>query len=171
MLDESSIADVDNWQRVHDLLRGKVEKRGECWEWTGYRMPSGHGQLRRSRSGGILLAHRYVWRELVGEIPDCVLHRCDNPPCVRPSHLWLGTQADNIADMWAKGRGSNPPAQWDGIHCKKGHVIANNPYFDKHGGRRCKTCMNEKSRKWWIDHPELLNLGRKLRAEAKKESH
>lgn len=83
---------------------------GECWLWTGGKTKHGYGQLRvNSRK---MLAHRFSWEHHNGHIPKgeghhgtCVLHRCDNPSCVNPDHLWLGTQADNIADREAKGRG------------------------------------------------------------------
>lgn len=83
----------------------------ECWRWLGSRKSSGkppvpwHGQW-RSGDGRIELAHRGAWRLMKGEIPTgmCVLHRCDNPICVNPSHLFIGTQSDNAKDMWTKGR-------------------------------------------------------------------
>jgi hypothetical protein len=91
------------------LQRIKKGRASECWEWTGARMNAAwHGQW-RSSEGKHELAHRAAWRLFVGPIPDGlqVLHRCDNPVCVNPSHLFLGTQADNCRDMWAKNR-ANP---------------------------------------------------------------
>lgn len=77
----------------------------ECWEWTEGRWHFGHGRVRFD--GRQERAHRVAWR-LAHErpIPDglCVLHRCDNPPCCNPVHLFLGTQGDNMADMARKGR-------------------------------------------------------------------
>ncbi len=145
---EPSDEPVDDFRRVSGLLAGRVEKQADCWVWTGYRMPHGHGQIRRC--GKLQLTHRHIYQEVVGELNGLyVLHHCDNPPCVRPSHLWLGTQADNLRDMREKGRGSKPPMRWDGIHCKRGHRIADNEYRDPStGARRCKTCMNAKSRRW-----------------------
>jgi hypothetical protein len=69
--------------------------------WTAARNVDGYGSL-----GGIL-AHRIAWELASGsKIPTgaCVLHRCDNPPCVNPDHLFLGSQADNVKDCVAKGR-------------------------------------------------------------------
>ena len=151
-LEPSQNPSADDWQTIYDLLGGRVELRGECWEFTGSRQPHGYGQLRRNYK--LWLAHRYVWQHAVSDIGSMyVLHHCDNPPCVRPSHLWLGTQTDNNRDREEKGRGTKPPMRWDGIHCKRGHVIADNPYFDPNTGtRRCKTCMNEKSRRWMAEH-------------------
>ena len=75
-----------------------------CLEWQASRARFGHGHFKLD--GKITLAHRAAWEDKHGPIPDgiCVLHKCDNPPCVDDEHLFLGTQVDNIADMDAKGR-------------------------------------------------------------------
>lgn len=88
----------------------KVDKRGpdECWVWNGRRNQRGYGKLRLDdrRYRG---AHRISWFLAHGEWPDLfVCHSCDNPPCVNPAHLWLGTNDDNIADRLAKGRPPGP---------------------------------------------------------------
>jgi micrococcal nuclease len=80
---------------------------GPCLTWTGFVNPRGYGQINRGgRDLGLALTHRVSWEQAYGPIPDelNVLHRCDNPPCCRPDHLFLGTIADNNADMLAKGR-------------------------------------------------------------------
>lgn len=81
----------------------KIKRRGknECWEWIASKYPMGYGRMSKNR-----YAHRVSWIIHFGEIPKglCVLHKCDNPPCVNPEHLWLGTMADNIADRDRKGR-------------------------------------------------------------------
>lgn len=80
-----------------------------CWNWKGTTAAGGYGSLGvRGRRGK--RAHRLSWILHYGPIPEgqCVLHRCDNPSCVRPDHLFLGTQIDNIRDMNAKGRRRGP---------------------------------------------------------------
>ena len=77
-----------------------------CWEWQGGRQHQGYGQFRiRERTQA---AHRVAWEMSYGPIPKgmVVCHKCDNPPCCRPDHLFLGTTRDNQRDKWAKGRGS-----------------------------------------------------------------
>jgi hypothetical protein len=89
-----------------------VEKTDDgCWEWTARCIPvpnhpdqRGHGQIRID--GKAVLTHRFSWELHNGPIPDglLVLHRCDNRPCVRPDHLFLGTHKDNTLDAMSKGR-------------------------------------------------------------------
>lgn len=82
----------------------RVDRTGECWLWMGTRDKHGYGRLIvRGRSIG---AHRIAWGLARGPVPAglYVLHRCDNPPCVRPEHLFLGTQTDNMRDASGKAR-------------------------------------------------------------------
>jgi hypothetical protein len=90
-----------------DRFWPKVQKTEGCWLWIGCRDGRGYGQLQSpGRSAGRLKAHRVSWLLHHGPIPDGLLvrHRCDNPPCVRPDHLELGTQADNAKDAARRGR-------------------------------------------------------------------
>jgi hypothetical protein len=81
----------------------------ECWLWTGGLISTGYGLL--SAHGKLTLAHRYSYAIHNGTIADGlhVLHSCDNPRCVNPAHLFLGTNNDNIRDRMAKGRGRGIP--------------------------------------------------------------
>ncbi len=76
----------------------------DCWLWDGAIGSDGYGRVRRS--GRTYSAHRYAYRLFKGPIPEglCVLHRCDEPRCINPTHLFLGTKLDNSRDMQRKGR-------------------------------------------------------------------
>ena len=81
----------------------KNPKNG-CWEWIGNKMKSGHGRI--GYRDKVYLTHRLSYEIHIGYIPDNmnVCHRCDNPPCINPEHLFLGTQLDNIQDCVSKKR-------------------------------------------------------------------
>jgi len=95
------------------LERYKVDSNG-CWVWTHGRFQFGHGRIKIL--GCDLKAHRISWELHNGPIPEglFVLHSCDNPPCINPEHLFLGTQQDNIDDMRAKGRQPNTKGKANG---------------------------------------------------------
>lgn len=81
-----------------------------CWEWTGRRSRGYGAVMPDGAKGRCTSAHRYAYELLHGPIPVglVVRHTCDNPPCIRPDHLILGTQSDNLADMVARGRNHRP---------------------------------------------------------------
>ena len=83
-----------------------------CWLWMDCAHEFGYGLLKiGGRKGPVVRAHRYAWELHNGPIPRglFVCHRCDNPPCCNPAHLFLGTNADNVRDMRRKGRGFDIP--------------------------------------------------------------
>lgn len=87
----------------------KVKKTEGCWEWIGLLKPNGYGWFSIGKRP--INAHRMAWELTHGAIPPKtnVCHRCDNRRCVNPDHLWLGTQSENLLDMWRKGRGVSRP--------------------------------------------------------------
>lgn len=137
----------------------KVEKIPfhSCWEWTAYKNEYEYGRISiGGRKGRPEKAHRVSYFLHYGNLTDglCILHICDNPGCVNPTHLVEGTKKDNSQDMIAKGRGKGQfllvDTRSDGIrrknatHCKRGHErTVENIYISKDGGKRCKVCIRE----------------------------
>ena len=109
-----------------------------CIEWRGYTNKAGYGVKTWNRKHKLL--HRVAWEWANGPILEGahVLHRCDNPPCVNPNHLFLGTQADNMKDMIAKGRSRSQKK----THCKRGHPLSGENLYVKpsDGARQCRAC-------------------------------
>lgn len=105
-----------------DLLQ-LLDRTGNCWLWTRARHTFGYGQV--SFNGRQVGAHRLAYQLLVGPIPEgCwVLHSCDNPPCCNPSHLSIGSPADNSAEMRSRGRSCrgarNPNVKLDEVQVRE----------------------------------------------------
>lgn len=98
------------WKRVLKL------GARQCWEWQGHRVDGTYGQLKREDNKTNVYAHRASVEIHRGfPVPGSlkVLHTCDNPPCVNPAHLRVGTQRDNVLDMYSKGRGSKTSLSGD----------------------------------------------------------
>lgn len=133
------------WQRV--------QKGDGCWLWTGVLLkgradakarPLPYGLLYLHRLRRPISAHRVSFRINNGPIPPglCVMHMCDNPPCVNPAHLVLGTQADNMRDAAQKGRmpGSNATK----THCRYGHAFTPENTRLVRAGRSCLACEDRR---------------------------
>lgn len=126
---------------------------GACWVWTRSKHTFGYGKIGINyKTFG---THCVAWELTYGPIPDgqWVLHKCDNPPCVRPDHLFLGTQADNMADRDAKHRLPTGDAHWSrrnpervarGLRSGKYTKPEATPRGERHGLRK---------------HPELAARG------------
>lgn len=117
------------------------EPNSGCHLWTAAVTGKGYGKITDKSAD---LAHRVAYILFVGPIPDglCVLHKCDMPSCVNPDHLFLGTRADNLADMDRKGR--RRPRNTSKTECIRGHPLSGENLYVKVGreaGRRtCRTC-------------------------------
>lgn len=126
---------------VAERLEAYTHRTDYCHEWTGSRNGDGYGCL--NIGGKSLLVHRVTWEMANSPVPDglFVLHHCDNPPCRRLDHLFLGTKADNSADCVAKGRIHNMQK----THCVNGHPFNDaNTYRWVDGRRQCLTCKAER---------------------------
>ncbi len=121
----------------------------DCWPWNGTRNAKGYGTL--SHKGKKLWAHRLSWQLANGRpVPEGMLvcHRCDNPQCVNPAHLWIGTVGDNTRDAVEKGRLTTPTQRglpgWQATktECSRGHPLSgDNLGTGVRGNRFCRTCQ------------------------------
>lgn len=132
----------------------KVDRRGpdECWPWLSGCDGNGYGSL---SIGGKHTRATHISLILDGRSRPSkqhfACHRCDNPICVNPGHLWWGTQSENMRDAYAKGRVGGPRH----THCPQGHEYAgDNVYINTNGWRECFTCKREQGRKHMRDHRE-----------------
>ena len=105
--------------KLHEIFASTTISEKGCLEWTKSLNNKGYGTVYYNGKQG--LVHRVTDQAANGPIPKglFVLHRCDNPKCINPEHLFVGTAKDNVHDMIAKGRNSKPPANYKGRHTGK----------------------------------------------------
>lgn len=97
------------WEKV-----AVIDDDDSCWNWTASTNGSGYGQLWVKEKGRAIVASRVSFWMAFGYWPESALHTCDNPPCVRPKHLFDGSQLDNVRDSIGKGRGGYKPPHLSG---------------------------------------------------------
>jgi hypothetical protein len=133
---------------LEDRFFSKVQKTETCWIWTAYKNKKGYGQI-NSDGYNMKKAHRVSYEMHNGNIPDglIVCHSCDNPSCVNPQHLWLGTDLQNAQDRDTKGRCRSGISKKQQTHCIRGHEFSKeNTRVRANGTRNCRTCHAERSR-------------------------
>jgi hypothetical protein len=134
------------WGTPEERFWRKVDKSGDCWIWTGARTADGwHGRFTPEGSRSMVMAHRFSWELHYGPVPAglLVLHACDEPACVNPGHLMVGTHRANMIDAGRKSRMGPKPV----THCKRGHAFEGNTYIHPVTGRRsCQTCIRDRDR-------------------------
>lgn len=135
-----NVSDAEYLERLKKRL---VVSTSGCWEIQGFRHKEGYGEM--CYRGKNVRAHKLMYMLAVKPIQDglCVLHRCDNPPCCNPEHLWLGTRGDNIRDAASKGRHQEQQK----THCPRGHAYDEvNTGYHPNGARTCKMCCRGRQR-------------------------
>lgn len=131
---------------VEDFHKKYLKLESGCWEWQGCKSKEGYGKFMFQRKK--YMAHRLSWIFFNGEFSEVlhVLHHCDNPPCVNPNHLFLGTNQDNVDDKMRKNRHPHKLR----THCKNGHPFTEDNIRERKDcdGRICLICSRERVRKY-----------------------
>ena len=139
---------------INQRFWDKINKTDSCWIWSAS-TTRGYGRLMIKKNVTIA-AHRYSAMLHFGMFDSrlLVLHKCDNPACVNPEHLFLGTEKDNMVDMVSKGRSFGQKK----THCKHGHEYTKNNTIMHNGGRECRTCISVRKKKDYQKKKSLTNI-------------
>lgn len=123
-------------EKMNEKFFENVIKTDDCWLWIGSKASTGYGDFRSNNVR--YKAHRYSYLIHYGKLPNkFICHKCNNPLCVNPSHLYAGDALNNVSDMIKAGRQNNQVK----THCPNGHEYTpDNTYIHKNGSRRCKSC-------------------------------
>lgn len=128
-----------------------IDEVDSCWNWKGATVGFGYGHYWNGTKN--VRAHRFVYEFAFGKIEDglCICHKCDNPKCVNPLHLFAGTQSDNMKDCYAKKRDGlflYVQYQKSKQYCNNGHEYTDdNSFIRPNGYRECRICMKEQRRR------------------------
>lgn len=158
MKPNNAVLGKKGFQKLGDsdrFFRMVNKSAGGCWEWTGSRHRPGYGSF--FADGKCWRAHRWAYTHFIGPIPSgmFVCHKCDNPPCVNPAHLFLGTNGDNMRDASRKNRLGGPKPRKNKGFCKRGHAVSGlNAMPTKGAGFQCRICMTANRAKKY-DDPEI----------------
>jgi hypothetical protein len=152
---------------LSDRFWEKVEKGEGCWLWTAA-TSGGYGVINLGYKEGIRRAHVVAYELTFGPVGNqWVLHRCDNPPCVRPDHLFLGDVVANNQDKFDKGRSW----QQQRTACPAGHPYSDeNTYTNSDGRRRCKPCRRARRRVQRTDE-ERIEMRRRMGVPRAQRTH
>ena len=160
--------EIDFWKKID------VRREG-CWEWRGCRYPRGYGVA--VIGGKQQASHRWAWIFTHGRpIPKGmqINHRCDNTSCARPTHLYLGTQAENMRDRHERGGRWNNGTRRNGrrrTHCPQGHDYSENAVNHSDGTRHCRICMKVSLKKHLGKHRDRINARRRADYAAKRRTN
>ena len=130
----------------------------DCWEWTGYKSDQGYGRVNYKYPIRTTKAHRFSYYLAHGSLPEnmSVCHRCDNPSCVNPAHLFLETNAGNMADRERKGRGVTPFSRGS---AKGNAVLTESQVLEiKAAIKAGNVSQSELARKYGVAKPTINNI-------------
>ena len=147
----------------------RIDPTTGCWIWTAATRRHGYGVVKWQ--GRMVPVHRLaasLWLGIPLDDPRLICHKCDNPPCWNPEHLFAGTLSDNAKDSVAKGRHRNTRK----TECKHGHQFTpENTLITNLGRRRCKACVYAHNASWRNSHREYLRDYFKRRYQNESATH